>query len=209
MYITIGDCRFDFQKVDIEVLEKGIENTFAKFNKMTIRQLLTQKKYVHLAKTVEAHYDWLLDKPAGTAVLELKMMGDLFYKHFLNNYGDLCFTRFIVQGKEAFLQKNGVYNIIVDNELVFTGVCARSFKERFNQHIGNVSAKGCFKDGTATHCHINARLTEIIHQRKVHFYIYPMKDKQEMIQLKNAIVRRFEPVWNLRAGNKSTTLSSY
>ena len=88
------------------------------------------------------------DRPAGEALLELKFIGNPFYKQFLNNYGDLAYSRFVVKGNEELLQKKGVYNIIVNNELVFSGVCAKSFKERFNQHIGNISAKGCFRDGT-------------------------------------------------------------
>ncbi|MFF5994588.1 MULTISPECIES: hypothetical protein [unclassified Lysinibacillus] len=202
MYVTIGDKRFDFHKVGLDVLEMGIENTFAKFDKMTLKQLLEQKKYEHLKLEAEKKCDWLLDRPAGEALLELKFMGNPYYKQFLNNYGDLPFSRFVVKGNDELLQKNGVYNIIVNNELVFSGVCARAFKERFNQHIGNISAKGCYRDGTATHCHINARLTEAFDKGKIHFSICPMKDTKEMNQLKNAIIRRFEPTWNLRAGKE-------
>ena len=202
MYVTIGDKRFDFQKVELNVLEMGIENTFAKFDKMTLGELLRQKKYEHLKSDAEADCSWLLDRPVGEALLELKFIGNPFYKQFLNNYGDLAFSRFVVKGNEDLLQKKGVYNIIVNNELVFSGVCARSFKERFNQHIGNISAKGCFRDGTATHCHINARLTELFDKEKILFSICPMKDTKEMNYLKNSIIRRFEPIWNLRMGKE-------
>ena len=43
MYVTIGDKRFDFQKVELNVLEMGIENTFAKFDKMTLGELLGKR----------------------------------------------------------------------------------------------------------------------------------------------------------------------
>lgn len=202
MYVTFGDKKYDFHKIELDVLEKGIENTFAKFDKMTLAELLQQKKYEHLKDDTEVHYSYLLNKPAGEALIELKEEGNLYYKQFLNNYGDLNFTRFVVKGNEDLLQKNGVYNIIVNNELVFSGVCARPYRERFNQHIGNISAKGCFKDGTATHCHINARLTDRFGKDKIYFSICPMDDKKEMNTLKNSIIRRFEPIWNLRAGKE-------
>ena len=202
MYVTVGDKCFDFQKIDIAVLEMGIENTFAKFDKMTLGELLAQKKYEQLKQQTETYHGHLLDWPAGKALLEMKNTGHPFYRLFLNKYGDMLYSRFVVKGDEELLQQHGVYNIIVDNELVFTGVCARSFKERFNQHIGNISAKGCYRDGTATHCHINGRITERFGKQNVHFSVCPMKDKKEMNQLKNAIIRRFEPVWNLRAGKE-------
>lgn len=43
MYVSIGDKRFDFHKIEIDVLEMGIENTFAKFDKMTLGELIGQK----------------------------------------------------------------------------------------------------------------------------------------------------------------------
>ena len=202
MYVTIGNKHFDFQKIEIDVLEMGIENTFAKFDKMTLGELLGQKKYEQLKQQTEKHHGPLLDWPAGKALLEMKNTGNPFYRQFLNKYGDMLYSHFVVKGNEELLQQHGVYNVIVEGELVFTGVCARSFKERFNQHLGNISAKGCYRDGTATHCHINARLTERFGKADVHFSVCPMEDKKEMNQLKNAIIRRFEPVWNLRAGKE-------
>ncbi len=209
MYVTLGDKRFDFRKIEIDVLDMGIENTFAKFDKMTLGELSRQKKYDHLKEQTEKQYGSLLNLSAGEALLTLKNNGDSFYKEFLNNYGDKRFSRFVVQGNEALLSQSGVYNIIVNNELTFAGVCARSFKERFNQHLGNISAKGCYRDGTATHCHVNARLTELFGKADIYFSICPMNDKKEMNQLKNALVRRFEPIWNLRVGKEESEQRSF
>lgn len=209
MYVSLGEKMFDFQKVDIRVLETGIQNTFAKFDKMTLSQLLTKKKYTHLAEQTEQYFHKLLTLPAGKALMAMKMSGNTFYKQFLNNYGDLIYSKICISGQEKLLQKKGVYTIIVDNELVFTGVCATTFKDRFNQHIGNISAKGCFKDGTATHCHLNARLTEAMKTSKAHFSVCPMIDTKEMNALKNSIILRFEPVWNLRLGKDLDYIYNY
>lgn len=205
MHVTIGNRRYDFHKVELQLIENGIENLFANFHKMTIGKLIEHKKYAHLKALTYEKFEHLLDMPAGIALLTLKQKGDLFYQQFLNNYGDLSYARFTVKGNDYYLNRKGVYNIIVNNELVFCGVCARSFKERFNQHIGNISAKGCYRDGTATHCHLNARLSEVLEKEKVNFSICPMTDTKDMNQLKNSIIKRFEPSWNLKSGKEESS----
>lgn len=198
MYVKIGDREFPFHHVELEVIKSGIQNTFAKFDKKTLGELIQHRRYEPLKHKVESQYFHLLKESAGTALLQLKKEGDPFYKEFLNKYGDLSYSQLIVKGNESLLNRTGVYLIIMDDELVFTGVCANSFKTRFNQHIGNISPKSCFKDGTATHCHINARITHHSRQSKVHFKICPIKNNDEMKEVKNAIIDRFEPNWNLR-----------
>ncbi|ATP40567.1 hypothetical protein CSE16_11180 [Solibacillus sp. R5-41] len=206
MFVTINEEQFAFQKVEIIVLEQGIHNLFSNFNKMTLQELVCQKKYEQLKELTEKNYVHLLEQPAGRAIQQIKNLGHPFYKQFLNNYGDLEYSRFAVKGSDEALQKNGVYIVIVDNELVFCGVCARTFKERFNQHIGSIYAKGCFRDGTATHCHINANITQKLQTSNVHFGICPIDDKKEMNDLKNAIIKRFEPEWNLRSNQMVMSL---
>lgn len=210
MFVTIKDKQFDFHRIEIDVMDSGIENAFERFDKMTLGQLIQQKKYEHLKGETEKRFPLLLDIAAGQAVKLIKEKKDSFYKNFLNNYGDKIYSKFSVKGDEALLQQHGVYTIIVNDALVFSGVCARSFRERFNQHIGNISAKGCFRDGTATHCHINSQITKKIEANSVYFSVCPMSDKKEMNRLKNAIIKRFEPEWNLRTNKDSLEyLNSY
>lgn len=201
MYITIGEREFCFYKMELEMIETNIQNIFAKFDKKTIQDLIQHKRYESLKSVVEKHYKHLLNLPVGKGLLHLKNEGDTFYKEFLNKYGDRNFSQFIVKGNDALLNRKGIYTIDVDDELVFAGICSSSFKLRFNQHIGNLSPKSCYKDGTATHCHINAQITEKIHRSKINFKICPMKETDDVRQVKNAIIKRFEPIWNLRASN--------
>ncbi len=207
VFVMINEEQFDFQKVEIIVLEQGIRNLFSNFDKMTLRELIRQKKYEQIKDDTEKNFAYLLEQPAGKAIQQMKDYGHPFYKQFLNNYGDLEYSRFVVKGNDEALRKNGVYMIIADNELVFCGVCARNFKERINQHIGSIYAKGCFRDGTATHCHVNANITQKMQTSKVHFGICPIDDKKEMNQLKNAIIKRFEPQWNLRSNQVVMSLN--
>lgn len=202
MYLVIGDRECSFHKVELEVIESNISNKFANFDKRTVRELIQHHRYSSVKAAAENEYNELLDQPVGAALLQLKNNGDHFYKKFLNNYGDLIYTNFVVKGNAALLAKKGIYTIVVDDKLVFAGVCANSFKLRFNQHIGNISPKCCYKDGTATHCHINARITDKILTAKINFQICPMNDLAEMKYVKNAIIKRFEPEWNLRTARE-------
>lgn len=208
MYLTIQGERIDFTKVELVVLEQGITDLFQSFDKKTLHELVSQKKYEHLKCEVEQHTFHLLDVPAGEALKKMKDQGITLYKQFLNNYGDLTYSRFIVNGDDELLKQKGIYTIIVNNELKFCGVCARSFKERFNQHLGTIYAKGCFRDGTATHCHINANITQMLATDEVYFGIYPMTNEKDMNSLKNAIIKRFEPEWNLRSNRDLYELTS-
>lgn len=199
----MGEERFEFEKIGIELLETGLENVFARFDKMALGELISQKKYEHLRSVTERDYKGLLYDPAGQALLELKEGQNSFYREFLNNYGDLTYSKFAVKGQDVCLQQAGVYLVLCDEELVFAGVCARSFRERFNQHLGNISAKGCYRDGTATHCHLNAQLTRKFDGQDVSFAICAMDEKKEMNKVKSAIINRFEPIWNLRSSSEA------
>ncbi|MFP3917314.1 hypothetical protein U5N28_05820 [Lysinibacillus telephonicus] len=202
MYVKIGDREFSFYRVDLDILKTGIQDIFSHFDKKTIRELLLQPRYKNIKDIFESNYKQFLDYPAGEVLFTLKKNKDPVYKLFLNNYGDLVYSQFVVKGNESLLNKSGLYMITVDEELVFAGVCANSFKLRFNQHIGNISPKCCYKDGTATHCHVNAKITESLPKGKVYFKICPMKNMDETKKVKNAIINRFEPIWNLRFGRE-------
>lgn len=204
MYLSIGDREYSFQKVELEIIKSNISNTFANFDKKTMRELIEHRRYSSVKVVVENEYQELLDESVGKALLQLKNEKDSFYKEFLNNYGDLNYTQFVVKGNDSVLSKKGIYTIVIDDQLVFAGVCANTFKLRFNQHIGNISPKCCYKDGTATHCHINARITEQLATAKIAFHVCPMKDVDEMKYVKNAIIKRFEPEWNLRTSREES-----
>nr|WP_106779049.1 hypothetical protein [Lysinibacillus timonensis] len=198
MLLTIGDKQFDFYKAELIQMDSGLFNTFSKFVKKTLGELIAHHRYDSIKEHCVQKYSHLLDLPAGPAILQLKNEGDTYYKKFLNNYGDLNYSHFQIKGNETILNKSGVYTIIVDQELVFTGVCANSFKVRFNQHIGNISPKSCFKDGTATHCHVNANITEKFNTSKVQIQLCPLTSKSDMKSVRNYIINRFEPIWNIR-----------
>lgn len=207
MFIQINEEKIEFTKVEIIVLEQGITDLFESFDKKTLGELTKQKKYEHLKNFVEEQKH-LKNVPAGAAIKSLKEEGNHTYRQFLNNYGDTTYSRFVVSGDEDLLKRRGIYTIIANNELKFCGVCARTFKERFNQHIGNIYAKGCYRDGTSTHCHVNANITKLLQTSDVHFAIYPMENEKAMNKLKNAIVKRFEPEWNLRSNREVFELTS-
>lgn len=201
MIITVYGEKLDFHEMEFVVLEQGMTDLFASFDKKTLGELVQQKQYENVKHYVEQNVPQWRDLPAGAALKKMKEHGYTYYKQFLNNYGDLTYSRFQIEGDLVLLKQHGIYTIIVDDELMFCGVCAKSFKERFNQHIGSIYAKGCFRDGTATNCHINAHITQKLKTNNIIFAVYPMTDTKEMNRIKNAIIKRFEPEWNLRVSS--------
>jgi hypothetical protein len=201
MYVKMNGKEFHFHRVRIDLLETDIREPFRFFDKKTIRDLLRHNRYQHLREKVMNEYEEILDVPAGPALYNLKKKNDPFYKEFLNNYGDLAYCQFVVKGNETLLNKKGVYTIIMNDKIVFAGICNNKFKLRFNQHIGNVSPKSCFRDGTATHCHINSKIAWHILDSNIYFQVCPLNDLEEMKSVKNWLIDRFEPLWNLRFGS--------
>lgn len=201
MYVKINDQLYHFHRIRIELLDRNIREPYRFFDKKTIRELLQHQRYQYLREKVYSEYKEILDLPAGTALYHLKLNNDSFYKEFLNRYGDLVYCHFNVKGNESLLNKKGVYLIIMDDHIVFAGICNNKFKLRFNQHIGNVSPKACYRDGTATHCHINAKIANYYNDSNIYFQVCPLTDLEEMKLVKNWIIDRFEPLWNLRFGN--------
>lgn len=200
MLVKLGDREFAFHRIKIEIVTNDIQEPYKLFDKKTIRQLLQHSRYKHLKDAVYQNYEHILDTPAGQALYQLKTEKDPFYMQFLNKYGDLTYCNFVAKGSESILSQKGVYTIIKNDELVFAGVCNNPFKLRFNQHIGNIAPKSCFRDGTATHCHINANIAASALDSTIYFQVCPMDDLEEMKMLKNTIIDRFEPKWNLRFG---------
>lgn len=82
MYVKLGDREFGFYKLDVEFLETGIKDTFARFDKKTMRELLRHRRYEGLKSQFQGKYEQYLDVPAGQALYDLKYRGDSFYQLF-------------------------------------------------------------------------------------------------------------------------------
>lgn len=76
----------------------------------------------------------------------LKQNDDDFYMKFLNQYGDLIYSRFTIND-EYFSGEKGLYLYTVDDEIKYIGRCLDTFKTRVNRGYGKIVPKNCYLDG--------------------------------------------------------------
>ena len=123
----------------------------------------------------------------------LKQHNDIFYKKFLNTYGDLEYSKFWLKDTKQHDLK-GVYFYYVDNELKYIGRCRDSMQKRVNNGYGNISPKNCYIDGQSTNCKVNALVTK--YRESVQLKIYPMDDNIKIEELEIKLINKFIPEWN-------------
>jgi hypothetical protein len=146
--LTLSIDGLIFKQVPLQFVQRGgVENVFAGYQK-TLGMTPQKERYSNLVQTATQDYASCFERPLGVFLLELKRRGDEFYKKFLNDYGDLEYCRFSVQGDLA--AKKGLYCYTVDGEVKYVGRCRDSFKKRVNQGYGVIHPKNCYLDGQAT-----------------------------------------------------------
>jgi hypothetical protein len=99
--LTFSIDGLTLKRVPLQFVQRdGIENIFAGCEK-TLGQTLQKERYKNLAQRTAEDFASHFERPLGVFLLELKQRGDGFYMDFLNDYGDLKYCRFSVQGDLA------------------------------------------------------------------------------------------------------------
>lgn len=133
-------------------------------------------------------------KPLGTFLSERKQAGDVFYRRFLNAYGDDWYCAFSIQDKAIQMQK-GLYCYVLDDQVMYIGRCRDSFEKRINQGYGVIHPKNCYLDGQATNCHLNALINQ--YTDDVQCWYYPLLDNISIEQIESKLISWYKPVWNI------------
>ncbi len=193
--LRLNGTPYDFGHVPLEFANDRRENVFANKNNKTVRETLSHRRYESLAEICMANYPNHLDSPLGEVLLELKSSGDLFYQRFLNRYGDLAYSTFSISDPSAF-EARGVYAYYAGNVLKYIGRCRDSMRQRVNQGYGKIHPKNCFRDGQATNCHLNARITAT--DSLVSLWLCEMDRMSDIEALERGLIREYTPPWNLR-----------
>src|SRR5687768_2053795 len=105
--VSIDGRRLEFQRVGLVFLDHGITDVFGRKNNKTVKQTLTQKRYVKLADVIVRQFPNGMAEPLGDFLLKLKQSGDLMYTRFLNPYGDGVYCRFRME-RGPFSVKKGL-----------------------------------------------------------------------------------------------------
>lgn len=199
MELSWGNQAFSFEPVDLCFEEGYFENIFAAKNNKTVGETLRHKRYAGLAEETVKNYPQYLTWSLGKFILFLKSRNDLFYRKFLNKYGDGVYCRFFIED-ERFLNKKGLYIYTLSGRLQYIGQCTDSFRRRINQGYGKIHPKNCYIDGQSTDCHLNALIAE--QMQEVKFFVHVIRDISEIDPLERRLIPSYNPPWNIALKSK-------
>src|SRR5512136_887141 len=101
MYLNWNSRKFEFTPVTIRFENGQFTDVFAQKNNKTLNQTIVHRRYKSLAEETRRRYPNQLNTPLGVFLLDLKQNIDQFYLRFLNNYGDLTYSKFWLDDKCA------------------------------------------------------------------------------------------------------------
>jgi hypothetical protein len=183
-----------FERVALRFVEGRKTNVFSQKNNKSLRETIEHGRYSGLRGEALEKYADALDQPLGTFLLEIKLRGDLFYKKFLNAYGDAIYSTFCI-ADDSFLKKRGVYAYVVDGNVAYIGRCRDSMSKRINQGYGKIHPKNCYVDGQATNCHLNALITSA--GVGTELWLCPIDSVDDISVVEVELVRAHSPPWNI------------
>ena len=194
MKLKIKNLTFEFKKIPINIIKKGLTSIFYNKNNKTLRQTFEHYKYSQLRDLLEDKYRSYLDYKLGDFLKILKESNDKNYLYFLNKYGDNEFCEFKINES---LSDRGIYVYVIDNNIKYVGRCTDNFNKRINQGYGKIHPKNCFIDGQATNCHLNSLINSV---ENVTLGIYAMNDKslEEIKEMEKTILKSYKYDWNIQ-----------
>lgn len=194
MKLQLDNTIIDFEEVELEFFERGINSVFRFKNNKSLQETLEGNRYgrIKLNENISTHDN--MKKPLGEFLYELKSEGRKEYLEFLNRYGDSEYCQFKIKDS---LKDNGIYLWVSENQIKYVGRCTDNFGKRVNSGYGKISAKNCFIDGQATNCHLNSLINN---SDTVKFFVYKMTDKskEEIHELEKRILSTYDFEWNIQ-----------
>lgn len=194
--ITFGEIAFSKTRLIFEYFEK--DNIFAELNNKTVLQTLENKRYNKFRNTIFEKYNSHLNTKIGDFLLYLKNNNEIFYRNFLNSYGDKKYCKFAITDKEV-MNKKGLYLYKLGEEILYIGRCRDSFKKRFNQGYGTIHPKNCYLDGQSTNCHINSLINKT--GDSIELFVAFYTSDSEIENSERRLIQLFKPKWNIALKN--------
>ena len=69
-------------------------------------------------------------------------------------------------------------------------------RSRVNQGYGRIHPKNCFRDGQATNCHLNARITATTSE--VTLWLCNLDNSKDIEALERGLMQKYVPPWNIQ-----------
>lgn len=193
---SLNQCGRNFIEIKLKFENTDIKDTFSRFGTHTLGEILTEDKYIKLKDECYRIYKEYMNMKLGLFLARLKQDNDLFYKKFLNPYGDELFCKFKME--QNLLEKcKGIYMYVCNEEIKYIGRVKGNFNfyKRINSGYASISPRNCYIDGQATNCHINSIINNI--GSKVTFYVMPLEDDEEICSLERKLIKENQPEWNI------------
>jgi len=181
--------------VDIQFNDGWESDIFAKKNNKSLMETLNHKRYLKLKAEFTSRYHTSLNMPLGKFLLERKLSGDGIYNKFLNDFGDLRYSKFFITDP-IFLNVKGIYVYYSNDELKYIGRCRDSLKKRVNQGYGHIHPKNCFLDGQATNCRINSLITQA--SDVITLWFCRLESDESIERLERILIQKYDPPWNIQ-----------
>jgi hypothetical protein len=193
--LTSNGNSYTFKETVLYFEKNNYSNVFTEKNNKTLAQTIGEGRYQFLEKEVKTHYTGFLNEKLGTFLKRLKNNGDLFYKQFLNKYGDSVYSRFYMTDTNMMKEK-GLYIYCIKNALKYIGRSKDPFKNRINDGYGHISPKNCYLDGQATNCHLNSLITK--YKEHINLLLLPLQNNDLIDKLEKTLIKEYSPEWNIQ-----------
>ena len=194
MRLFLDNTPYTFRKVPLRFEAGTFQNVFGGKNNKTVRETLSHRRYRRLARDTIDAYGSSLDMSLGDFLIKLKTEGDSFYMKFLNEYGDLEYSRFWVDDFDD-AEKIGVYAYRVGSQPMYVGRSHDPLQKRI-QGYGKIHPKNCFRDGQSTNCRINALVTT--NRGQVSLWFHAVRVESEIDTLEQRLIAAYQPDWNIQ-----------
>jgi hypothetical protein len=193
--LIFGGKSYTFKETKLYFERRNYSNIFAEKNNKTVAETIREEKYRHLEAEVRNHYSDSLNEQLGLFLKQLKDKGDIFYKRFLNKYGDSTYSRFYISDT-SLLAKKGLYIYCVKDDLKYIGRSKDPYEQRINNGYGKIHPKNCYLDGQSTNCHLNSLITK--YKEYIHLLLLPLQDNDTIVDLELDFINEYYPEWNLK-----------
>ncbi|MDR1128154.1 MAG: hypothetical protein LBL20_02490 [Treponema sp.] len=193
--LTFGGKTYTFKETKLYFDGNNYSDVFAEKNNKTLAETIHEKKYRCFETEARNHYSNFLNKELGLFLKQLKDKGDLFYKRFLNKYGDSVYSQFYINDT-SLLEKRGLYIYCVKDELKYIGRSKDPYEKRINNGYGKIHPKNCYLDGQSTNCHLNASITK--YKEHIHLLLLPLQDNGMIEKLEKELIHKYIPMWNIQ-----------
>jgi hypothetical protein len=191
--VNVADNKYEFKETKICFFGEPYKDVFMNKNNKTLQETIEHSRYKCLKNEVLNKYSAHLNERLGVFLKYLKNNNNVFYRRFLNKYGDCEYSKFKIISDEISKNK-GIYLYCTNDYIKYVGQTKNSFKKRINNGHGRISPKNVFLDGQSTNCHLNSVITKS--KDDISLFVLTLEDENLIDSLEKKLIEQYSPDWN-------------